>query len=93
MAAHSFTSPSPFEYRKATAAVHVTSRVGLIAERVKPTSTVPARRLPSFFSFSFQKAKRTPSASSTTAVTPCEMGTTTGWRARIVVNPKKATPA
>jgi hypothetical protein len=94
IAAHTGTSPRPLEKRNATAPVHVTRSVGFTADTVKPTSTVPARFFfLSSFSFGFQNTNQTPSTSSTTAVTPWEMGTSTGWCSRIVAKPKKAIPA
>jgi hypothetical protein len=68
--------------------------VGLIAEIVKPSSTVPV--LPasrSFLSLGRHSMKRTPTAARTSAVTPWETGTTTGWRPRNAATPKYASAA
>lgn len=68
--------------------------VGLMAEREKPTSEVPARRsFASFGSPCFHTLKRMPSAVRMRAVIPRETGTTSGWLPRSDVKPQKATPA
>jgi hypothetical protein len=65
-----------------------------MAESEKPTSEVPERRsYLSSGSLAFHTAKRTPSAERTTAVTPRETGTTSGWLARSDVKLQNATPA
>jgi hypothetical protein len=87
-------SRMPFEKRNAVTAPQVTRSVGLSAETEKPRKAVPAAlSRTSFFSPGDQKTKRAPSATITTAVTPCETGTTISWRARNVVNPQNANPA
>jgi hypothetical protein len=72
----------------------VSNSVGFTAEIEKPTSAVPAHPgCDSPLSVGLQNANRTPSPTRTMAVAAWETGTTHGCRAKIVVNPQKATPA